>query len=225
MSYNQFPNPTPIFPTNLPVGWSVQRTPTWEEDVALHVSGRETRTPRRVFPVWDFLLLYEVLRDQTQNENLYTANSPYIELQTISQLFLACMGKFGEFYYSDPDDNSRFAAPQLILGNGTKTAWRILRPWGASPFISFEPIGGINFDLPVHVYLDGVLQLSSTYTVANTVNGSFVTFNSAPAVGKSVTMDFTYYYRCQWMDDMQDYEEFYKNLWGYKSCHFRTVKP
>lgn len=202
----------------------MHKIPTFSTAIGIHVSGIESRAYRQAFPLWEFQLTYEVLREQTQNETAYAYYSGFTELETISQLFLSCLGSYGEFFYDDPDDDSRSAQSQIYDTDGTTTVWQVYRSWG-STLVSYEPISGINLNETVNVYLDGVLQNSDTYSVANTLNGVFLTFDSAPAAGKAVTMDFSYYYRCHFIEDMHDYNEFYKNLWELRSCKFRSLKP
>jgi hypothetical protein len=46
-----------------------------------------------------------------------------------------------------------------------------------------------------------------------------------PAAGVIVTADFTYYYRCRFVDDSYPFEQFMSNLWTLKKLTFISVRP
>src|SRR6266849_3738917 len=101
MPFINFPSPTPLFPSLPGRGWSMHKIPTFSTSVAIHVNGKEMRAIRQAFPLWEFDITHEVLREQTQNQVLWQNNVPFVELETISQLQLSCLGKYGEFYFED----------------------------------------------------------------------------------------------------------------------------
>ena len=229
MSFIGFPtNPPPIFPALNPLAFPIHKKPTFSAWEHKSVSGAQYQTARQAYPNWEFELQYAEdswLREQTQNNPIYVPNSPNVELETISQLFLSCYGSYGEFWYSDPEDNSR-SGQFIYTGDGSTTVFRVIRTWGFEPFARVEPVGGINiYDPALAVYLDGVSQPYSTFTVTNDLTGTHLNFNSAPALGVTITMDFSYYYRCQWKEDMQQYNQWAYNLWQLRKAEFRSVKP
>ena len=228
MSYIGFPtNPPPIFPALPVVGFPVRKSPIFTAWEHKSVSGMQYQTARQIYPNWDFQLQYgdsAWLREQTQNNPIYTANSPFREFEAISQLFLSCLGSYGEFWYDDPEDNSR--AGQVIgLGDGSTTIFRIMRTWGFGPLARLEPVGGVSLGQPITVYFNNVSQSSSLYTITNDLTGSHLNFSSAPGAGVVITMDFSFYFRCRWKDDNQQYDQWATNLWQYGHCEFRSVKP
>ena len=229
MSYIGFPsNPPPLFPTLPVIGFPVHKKPyfaTWEHKA---VSGQAYQTARQVYPNWDFELQVADdawFREQTQNNPLYSPNAPYTELEAVSQLFLSCFGAYGEFWYDDPEDNS--SAGQLIGdGTGSWTSFLIMRAWGTDTLSRIEPVGGVNLGATTNVYLNGGSPISPTlYTVTNDLTGSHVNFTTAPSNGVAVTMDFSYYFRCRFKEDNQQYDQFMMNLWQARKIEFRSVKP
>lgn len=229
-----YPSPTPIFPASAPVGFPVHKKPVFSEWGHRSVTGKQYQTARQIYPNWEFELTFEVLREQTQNIVLYVPNEPYVELEAVSQLFLKCYGKYGEFYYNDPEDNSR--SGQLIgTGNAVQTVFRIYRTWGLSSLARLEPVGGVNLGATINVYYNGVAPpVEDTWTVTNDANGSHINFALPPGHTDGghlfkwapvITMDFSFYYRCHFKEDMQLYEQFYYNLHALKKCSFISVKP
>lgn len=228
MSYIGFPsNPPPLFPTLPVIGFPVQKKPyfaTWEHKA---VSGQAWQTARQVYPNWDFELQVEDdawFREQTQNNPIYSANAPYTELEAVSQLFLSCFGAYGEFWYDDQEDDSR-TSQYIAPGDGSNTSFRVIRTWGVYPLARVEPVGGVNLGSTINAYIGGVLQNSSSYTVTNDLTGSHINFTTPPSYGAVISMDFSFYFRCRFMEDNQQYDQFMMNLWQARKISFRSVKP
>ena len=226
MSYIQFPNPTPIFPALPSVGWSVHKKPIMSSRVITAVSGREAMLATCFFPRWAFTLTYggdSWLRDQTQNIVPDPTLSGFTEMQQLSSLFLLCQGSYGEFFFNDPDDNSRF---NLFCGitNGTNVSFTPYITWGNGPFApSFSfPLQGANV-INAH-YLNGVPQSTGLITLDAT--RTVLTIASlAGRPGIEVTVDLSFYFRCRFLDDTLKFEEFDQNLWELKEIRFESVKP
>jgi len=205
-----------FFPNLKTVGWSVHKKPIFNSLVSTHVSGREVISPQQAFALYEFELTYEVLREQTQNQSIYHPNSPFTELQQLWGLYTACNGQFGLFYFTDPSDSSR-AAEQLGIGGNSVTTFTATRKVGTIG--TTEPVGGIN-QLQA-VYFNGSQQPSSTYSFS----GNQITFTvAAPGPGVVITIDFTYFFLCRFLEDNLDFEQFMYNLWTLKSLKFRSVK-
>jgi hypothetical protein len=212
-----FPNPTPIFPVLPGFGYSVHKRPTWATIEFMAVSGRRVSSPQQALPLWEIEVTFEFLRDQTQNQVPWQQYPGKHEFQAISELFLACAGKYGQFFFTDPTDFSR-TGQIIATGDGVTTVFTVPRTWGSGVLQITEPVGSIN--TLQNVYLNGVVQPSSAFSFA----GNQLTFLSPPAGGVVITADFTFYYLCQFLEDQHDYEEFMANLWTLKSCKMRSVK-
>lgn len=208
----------PIFPIMRSglAGLPVHKKPTFASIVATSVSGREVRSPQQAFPLWEFEVPFEILRDQTQNIDPDDPTSfGFHELEQMMGLFYVAAGQYGAFYYQDMTDYSRRA--QLIgLGDGTTKVFTAVRSFGP---ISNEPVGGIAriFDL----YLGGTVQSAGSYSFS----GNKITFVTAPSASVAITIDFAFYYLCRFIEDTQDYEQFMRNMWTLKACKFRSTKP
>jgi len=225
VAYIFFPSPTPVFPVLPPLAWPVHKKPLLASRATKAATGRSTKLACAVFPRWAFTLTYggnSWLRDQTQNIVPDPTLSGYTELEQLSGLFLACRGSYGEFYYNDPDDDSRLA--QLVAtANGTSTTYPLYYSWGSGPFTPafYAPVGGINtIDA---VYFNGVAQSPSDYTTDAT--NTQLVFASAPTAGVVITADFHFYFRCRFLDDTMVFSQFAKNKWEVKEVRFESVKP
>jgi hypothetical protein len=178
-----------------------------------------------VYPRWSFILSYggdSWLREQTQNILPDYTKQGLTELQQISSLFLACKGAYGEFYYDDPEDDSRLSA---YLGQysyfGSQT-YPILVSWGygpTNPSLTY-PVGGIN--VITNVYVNGSVIPTANWALDSTRTQLYIT---GVANSGQVRADFTFYYRCRFLDDTLAFSQFAQNLWETKEVRFESVKP
>ena len=203
----------------------MKRSPLFSVFEHRSVSGKQYQSARQAFPNWTFELQYgndAWLREQTQNISPYLPNSPYREFEAISQLFLSCYGKYGEFWYDDLEDNSRLGQP-IGIGDGATLKFRAVRTWGLSPLARIEPVGAVNLDKTIVVYENGVDK--TFFWAINDDNTNFVRTAPAPAAGVVITADFSFLYRCHFDEDQQQYDQFLYALFQLGRCRFMSVKP
>jgi len=202
-----------IFPALPGLAWSVTKTPTFQTRIQRAASGRELRVLDYPYPLWQFALVYDFLRDNPA--------AGYDELRTLLGFFMLCQGAFGTFLFRDPSDCQVLRQP-IGVGNASTTAFQLQRSMGtALPGGGFlEPI--IAPDVVGAIYCNGITQDPSTYSVDP--NTGLVTFRLAPAVGLIITVDFTYYFRCRFLDDKYDFENFMHRLWQLKKLTFISVR-
>jgi hypothetical protein len=216
----RFPNPTPILPQLQTFG--IKKRPLLPGTVFPSISGRETSILTQASPVWEFELVYESLRTQTENVTFYQQYIGHNDYERIAAVFLTCLGRYGRFFYHDRSDYSRF--DQIIAsGDGVKTRFRIIRSVGTLGGLNFsEPIGGIDIlNFTPIVKINEVPQLSN-WLIENDLQT--IAFNTAPGAGALITMDFWFYYYCEWLNDNNDFEEFMRNLHRSTGVKFRSTK-
>ncbi len=216
-----YPVPTPIFPLGLRPGFSQALRPVFSTIVQTSVSGVETRSARQAYPLWEFELKFERLADQTQNQVPYTYYLNETELEQLCGLFLVCNGQYGRFYYSYPNDYSR-SGQVLGTGDGITTDFTLVRTIGSGDLAFVEPVGGIDQTTgrAPTVYLNGVIQPFGW----SIIDDRIVRFSSPPSSGVVVSADFYYYYFCRFIEDLVDFDMFYKCLWQVGALKFRSVK-
>jgi len=73
------------------------------------------------------------------------------------------------------------------------------------------------------VYLDGITQNPATYSVDPQTG--LVTFATPPGSGLTITADYSYYFRCRFVDDSYAFENFMFQLWQMKKLTFISVRP
>ena len=192
-----------VFPVLPGLSWSVVKTPKWSTRVQTAVSGREYRAAYFSLPRWSFKLSYEVLRA-----------GALAELQQLVGFFNARQGIFDSFLYADPSD-SAVTALQFGTGNGVTTAFQLVRTLGGN----IEPV--VALPAVPAVFANGVLQSSG---VSVNLNTGLATFTTAPANGVVLTWTGSFYYRCRFLQDDIELENFMKDLWQAKKVEFISVK-
>ena len=205
---------TLIFPTLPGLAWSVTKTPSFQTRIQRAASGRELRALDYPYPLWQFALVYEFLRDNPA--------AGYDELRTLIGFFMLCQGAFGTFLFEDPTD-CQAVGQQIGVGNASTTVFQLQRAMGAN-----LPGGG--FFEPIRapkvvraVYLNGIMQDPAVYSID--FDSGSLTFGTAPGSDLIVTVDFTYYFRCRFTDDKYDFENFMHRLWQVKKLTFISVRP
>jgi len=72
------------------------------------------------------------------------------------------------------------------------------------------------------IYLNGITQDPTSYSVDQ--SSGLVTFGTPPGTGLIISADFTYYFRCRFVDDKYDFENFMFRLWELKKLAFISVR-
>jgi uncharacterized protein (TIGR02217 family) len=203
-----------VFPSLPGLAWSVTKTPTFQTRIQRAVSGRELRALDYPYPLWQFTLVFDLLRDNPA--------AGYDELRTLMGFFMLCQGAFGTFLFRDPSDD-QVTGQQIGVGNASATVFQLQRAMGSTlPGGGFlEPILAPN--LVSTVYLDGITQSPVSYSVDP--NTGLVTFATAPGSGLVITADYSYYFRCRFVDDSYAFENFMFRLWQLKKLTFISVRP
>lgn len=222
--------PYPVFPgmseelsNALPVGFPIKVRPTMSTIVNIHPwSAREMRYAKQPYAVWEFDLTFEQLKDQTQNQIAYSLFIGLLQYQQLVQQFLMHYGKAGLFLFDAPWDDSRL--DQLLgIGDGSTYIFTATRSWGHGTAQSTEPVGAIN--QVTNVKINGVTVNTAHYRIVR----NKVIFQAddgtlfPPANGAVVTMTFSFYYLCRFVNNDLDFEMFFKNRWMVKTLTIRNV--
>jgi len=202
-----------VFPSLPGLAWSVTKTPTFQTRIQRAVSGRELRALDYPYPLWQFTLVFDLLRDNPA--------AGYDELRTLMGFFMLCQGAFGTFLFRDPCDD-QVTGQEIGVGNASTTVFQLLRAMGATlPGGGFlEPVVAPN--VVSAVYRDGITQSPGNYSVDP--NTGLVTFSTAPGSGLIITADYSYYFRCRFVDDSYAFENFMFRLWQLKKLTFISVR-
>lgn len=199
-----------VYPASLPgLKWESERTPIFRTGVQPAVSFKESRISHSLFPVFEFALQYEFLRDDVTPS----------DLKSLVGLYGAMRGRWDTFLYTDPVYNTVVDEP-FGTGDGTTTQFQLVATFQNSggPGVA-ERIQNLN-GAPV-IKKAGVTQtLMTHYTISAT---GIVTFVTAPTGGQALTWSGSFYYRCRFDEDRLTTAQFMNRLWSTKMIKLRNI--
>lgn len=179
--------------------WDTTMRPLFNTKILRAVSLNEFRASFSATPVYQMKLSYDVLRDRTINGTVYDEFRPLIGF------FMARHGRFDSFLYNHPNDNTA-VTEEFGTGDGLTANFNLARTLG--PFT--ERVANVN--VLDEIYING------TPTEAFTISATgMVMFDPPPFEDDVLTWSGTYYYRCRFVNDEQEFNQFMDRLWNSKA--------
>lgn len=219
---------TNIFPTldsGTPWGWagldwSVTKSPMFSTLAPKTRTGRSARTAQYATPLWHFKLTWNLLRDDGYDVVRNGSRSfPANEYETLLGFYLQQLAGGIPFFYTDPTDNK--VTGEIITSSANAgTDFRMLRTFGRAGAKLQEPVGGINESASMTVRVNG----GSVSFTKNTPYDGWIRLASPASAGATIDWDGSYYFRCVFAKDTQEFETFMKNFWQAKTIELESVK-
>jgi uncharacterized protein (TIGR02217 family) len=198
-----------VFPVLKGLTFDGNRTPIWKTNAQEALSGKESRIGYQQYPLYQWEASYDILDDSAATS----------DLKALLGLFNAMKGSYDTFLYTDPLYSS-VTDERFGTGDGSTTAFQV-----TTTFQNSGGPGGAecvqNFNGTPVIKKAGVTQTSPTnYTLGPT---GIVTFVTAPTSGQALTWTGSFYYRCRFVSDTQDFSEFMSDWWATKRLRFKSV--
>lgn len=198
-----------LFPELPGLEWDASITPMFNTKIMTSINGRELRASFQAAPKYEISLSYAFLRE----------NKGRKELQQLQGFYLERRGAFDSFLYKMPDDNQfdcRF------VGNGATTSFQLYKDM----YTSQLPLGNTEEQIISDVDPNMWNQVPAK-TMWNTHQEKLMWNNVSAQVtsdgkyvlsepleeGIEITISGTYFYRCRFKDDTQQYVNFMHKLW------------
>lgn len=179
--------------------WNTTMRPIFNTKVMTSVSMNEFRASFTATPIYQMKLSYDVLRDGTQ------AGQAYDEWRPLIGFFMARRGRFDSFLYEHPNDYEA-VAQEFGEGDGITANFNLARTLGGFT----ERVANVN-EL-------GEVRVDGSPTTAFTISATgTLTFDTPPDDGAVLDWDGTYYYRCRFVNDEQEFNQFMSQLWDARS--------
>lgn len=199
-----------IFPALPGIAWPVKKTPIWSTKNMRSVSGKESALALYSYPLYKIEITFpDVLRD-------FGSFAGSTEFRTLLDFYNSMQGKFDTFLFNDITDNG-VTAQQFGTGDGVKTVFQLVRSLKTNGFL--EPVQNVN--ILTNLFDNGSPISGGSYSINSL---GVVTFTSPPTALHVLTWTGTYYYRCRFLTDELEFEEFMSNYWSVKKLQFTTVK-
>lgn len=163
-------------PTALPgLTYTIHKRPTFSTSVYKGASGVSVRRANMQYPIWEFDLTYEFLRDNVN-----------AEFQTLCGFFLSRQGGYDTFLMKDKDDY-QVTNGTLGTADGVTTQFPFLRNLGGFN----EKVGQVDNGLTITVYgtiaESDAIPSSGPYTVTVAHAADFVADNGVTKGGVAMT--------------------------------------
>jgi hypothetical protein len=141
---------------------------------------------------------------------------------TMTRLFEVMAGQYDTFLFSDP---SFCSVSKMLFGTGTGSQTQFQLRAAKQAYSDPSGVTGMQMVQDLHgaptIYDNGSLVSGANYSIGAT---GIVTFNSAPTNGHLLTWTGSFYYRCRFLMDEQDFEQFMFNWWETKKLQFKSIK-
>lgn len=196
-----------LFPELPGLEWELTKTPIFNTKIMTSVNGRELRASFQAVPKYEFTMSYAFLRE----------NKGRKELQILQSFFEARRGAFDSFLYKAPDDNEFNCT---FVGDGIATTFQLYKIQGASQIAVGNTLEASEPSNPnmwnkvetKSMWIAEQKLMWSRGTVGITKDGKLVLAEPLEE-GEKISVSGTYYYRCRFKDDEQQYTNFMSKLW------------
>lgn len=184
-----------------------------------HTSGSEVRIAAAQYPLHEFELKYNLLRNRNPTE---------VEFRQMMGFFLALGGVLNGFCFSNPYDNS-VTGQSFVTTDGINSQFGpLVRTYGYGN-AGTEPVGYVDMTQPFNVYVDGFLKgptdATYGYTVVQTLPvNQLLKFTNTPGAGHVITIDMTYYYYVRFSDDTLDFTQVLYNIFELQSVKLMSLR-
>ncbi|MFA3075308.1 DUF2460 domain-containing protein [Acinetobacter pittii] len=194
-----------LFPELPGLEWDLTKTPMFNTKIMQSVNGRELRASYQAVPKYQISMSFAFLRE-SKGRN---------ELQQLEGFFLERRGSFDSFLFKMPEDNEFQCT---FVGDGVQTSFQLYKQINTTQIPlqhtqaeqSEDPLmWSENASKPM--WSDPESQMWLLQFVIT--NNGLLQMPIPLAVGESITITGTYYYRCRFADDEQQYTNFMSNLW------------
>lgn len=196
-----------LFPELPGLEWELTKTPIFNTKIMTSVNGRELRASYQAVPKYEFAMSYAFLRE----------NKGRKELQILQSFFEARRGAFDSFLYKAPDDNEFNCT---FVGDGASTTFQLYKTQGSSHVAVGNTLEASEPSNPnmwnkvetKSMWIAEQKLMWSRGTVGITKDGKLVLAEPLEE-GEKISVSGTYYYRCRFKDDEQQYTNFMSKLW------------
>ncbi|AOA58281.1 DUF2460 domain-containing protein [Acinetobacter larvae] len=197
-----------LFPELPGLEWDLTKAPSFNTKIMTSINGRELRASYQAIPKYDITLSFGFLRESKGRT----------ELQQLEGFFLERRGAFDSFLLKMPDDHQFDCT---YIGDGYTSIFQLYKnmhtaqiPLSHSQSFS-RPVNPLMWNKrPVKSMWDGNAQkpMWNKATAGVTKNGQVI-LSEPLEDGQTMSISGTYYYRCRFKDDEQQYTNFMYKLW------------
>lgn len=201
-----------LFPELPGLEWELSKTPIFNTKIMTSVNGRELRASYQAVPKYEISMSFAFLRE-SKGKN---------ELQQLESFFLERRGAFDSFLFKMPEDSDYSCS---YIGDGSTTSFQLYKQMHTSMIplanTAAETIFQVdptfwNENDQAPFWSDSDEELFWDDTTAIISKDGKITLSKPIDGGIKFEVDGTYYYRCRFADDEQQFTNFMHKLWNAK---------
>ncbi|HAV3438217.1 DUF2460 domain-containing protein [Acinetobacter baumannii] len=194
-----------LFPELPGLDWDLTKTPMFNTKIMQSVNGRELRASYQAVPKYQISMSFAFLRESKGRK----------ELQQLEGFFLERRGSFDSFLFKMPEDHEFQCT---FIGDGVQTSFQLYKQINTTQIPlqhtqaeqSEDPLmWDVVASKPMWSDPDDQMWLLQF----DITNNGLLQMPIPLAAGESITITGTYYYRCRFADDEQQYTNFMSKLW------------
>ncbi|WND04498.1 DUF2460 domain-containing protein [Acinetobacter soli] len=194
-----------LFPELPGLEWDLTKTPMFNTKIMQSVNGRELRASYQAVPKYQISMSFAFLRESKGRK----------ELQQLEGFFLERRGSFDSFLFKMPEDNEFQCT---FIGDGVQTSFQLYKQINTTQ-IPLQHTQAEQSEDPLMwdevaskpMWSDPDSQMWLLQFVIT--NNGLLQMPIPLTAGESITISGTYYYRCRFADDEQQYTNFMSKLW------------
>lgn len=193
-----------LFPELPGLEWDLTKTPMFNTKIMQSINGRELRASYQAVPKYQISMSFAFLRE-SKGRN---------ELQQLEGFFLERRGSFDSFLFKMPEDH-QFEC--TIVGNGTQTLFQLYKQIYTTRIPIQHTLAKENEDPLMWANPNNEMwsnPITQMWNLQFKITSNGMLQLSIPLLeGESITVTGTFYYRCRFADDEQQYTNFMSKLW------------
>ncbi|HFX6145088.1 TPA: DUF2460 domain-containing protein [Acinetobacter baumannii] len=200
-----------VFPELPGLEWDTSITPMFNTKIMTSINGRELRASFQAAPKYEISLSYAFLRENKERK----------ELQQLQGFYLDRRGAFDSFLFKMPEDNEFNCT---FISDGTTTTFQLYKEMYRDKMPLVNTQGKIfgSGEVDPNMWNQAPSKtmwnpnqeklMWNTLTAQITSDGKYI-ISQPFEEGLEITITGTYYYRCRFKDDTQEYVNFMHRLW------------
>lgn len=197
-----------VFPSLPGLAWGMTKKPKWSSRVQKAVSGRRQAIGYMSYPLYEYTLSFNVLREY----------ATFTELEQLQGFFNSMHAQVDTFLFADPVHAAVVTPQQIGVGDGVNKNFQLLSTFGGFAEPVFAPA------IISSLRRATVAQTNPTHYTVGT-NG-LIQFVTAPSVGNVIDWTGTFRMRCAFtQDSIELINGDGVDIWKTNKITFESVKP
>src|SRR5574344_419347 len=201
-----------IFPTLKGLTYPINKTPHLNTLQNRSITGLPKYFSLYTYPYYDLKLSFSHLEDD---------GSVDCDIQTLMSFYNNMGGAGSDFLFADPlfEDNT-VTNETFGGGDGVHTSFRLTHTYGTFA----EPVFGIISAPTIYSTINGTTTTLTVNTDYTWTTKALITFTAAPTSGAVLSWSGSWYYRCHFKNDEEEFRQIFYGGWDLEELEMESMK-